>query len=354
MRANALCHRGALLGATVTMLLGCGGGERGPAQEDVTGSGARITALGPAIVDGCSVGLAFDISAPATIGLVGVAPLANIAGAPHLSLYAVDAWGTEQLVATESTQVNAVMMALVAQAQSQDTIVVGDQIAAFHGTDRQSSTGFTDTFRNGTAYTTSESGFYARDSYGDQQLLQQSLAEAGWEPVSHATAFLTASAEQGDISSLSRAGRITDGFSGTQAFTGNDTSSATVFDSTAADTSLWANRDVSAGIGRLNVRESWGKEQAFSSLNGADLLGTSNAHTTSAQASTTGVGSQTSTLSSAWAIQALDSLDSMHFVLRVQALATADSAGLRVFQGTESALYAASDVAIALPGCGNQ
>jgi len=351
MQAAPLFHRGALLGAAVTMLLGCGGGERGPEQEGVEGSGARITALGPAIVDGCSVNLAFDISAPAAIGLVGVAPLEGIAQAPQLSLYAVDGFGTEQLVATGATQVNAVTLALVAQAQSQDTIVVGDQLATFHGTNQQSSVGFADSLRNGTAYTTSESGFYARDSYGDQQFLQQGLAELGWEPVSHATAFLSATSERGDISGLSQSGQVTDGFVGTQGSFGHDTWTTSGFDSTAADTSLWGNRDVSMGIGRLNVRESWGKDQAYSSFGGADQLGTSHAQTTSTQASTTGVGSQTNAIRNAWAIQALDSLDSRHFILRVQALATADSAGLRVFQGTESALYAASDVAIALPGC---
>lgn len=353
MRANALCSRGALLCTTVTMLLACGGGERGP-TDDVEAREARITALGPAIVQDCSVGLAFDISAPSAIGLVGVAPLGNIVQAPELALYSVDAWGREQLVAKEATSVNAVTLALVAQAQSAQTIALGDNLSSFHGTGQQSAVNVADSSRNGTTYTASESGSFARDSYGDQALLQENLAAAGWspEPVSFATDFLSATTQQGDTSALSHAGRVTEGHSGSLASLGSQDSIVSGFDTTGAGTSSWANRAVDTGIGRLNVRESWGNDQAFTSNQGIDSIGAWNSQAGATQASTTGVASETSAVQSAWALQALDSLDSRHFILRVQAVASAGPAGLRVFQGTESALYATSDVSVALPSCG--
>ncbi len=353
MRANALCYRGALLGTTVTMLLACGGSERGP-TDDVEAREARITALGPAIVQDCSVGLAFDISAPAAIGLVGVAPLGNIAQPPALALYSVDAWGREQLVATEATSVNAVTLALVAQANSAQTIALGDDSSTFHGTEQHAAVNVADSLWNGTSFTSSESGSYARDSYGDQALLQESLAAAGWspEPVSYATAFLSSTTEQSEMAAISHAGRVTEGHTGTLDSLSAGNSAISGFDATGVETNAWANRLVDTGIGRLNVRESWGKDQAFGSQQGVDAIGGWQSQTGSAQASTVNVASETNAIQSAWAIHALDSLDSRHFVLRVQAVASGGPAGIRVFQGTESALYAASDVSVALPACG--
>jgi len=248
--------------------------------------------------------------------------------------------------------VNGVTLALVAQAQTANTLVTGDEVSAFQGTGQTSSVGFGDSLRNGTTYTSSESGSYARDSYGNQALLQESLG-AGWEPVSHATDFLVTSIEQGDSTTLAQAGQVTDAHAGTVGSANQIDLSSLGFDTTAGSTNQWANRDVGVGIGRLNVRESWGNDQMYSSMQGGDAFGNANAQSTASQASTTGVGTQTSAIRNAWAIQSLESLDSRHFILRVQAVATGGPAGLRVFQGTQSALYAAEDVSVPLPACGN-
>lgn len=352
MHALALATRYALFGAAM-VTIACGGGG-GPREAPSKGTAAaKITALGPATVDGCSFGLAFDISAPAAIGTIGVAPLEGWAGTPSLSLHAVDAFGNEQLVATEAASVSGNMARLLSRLSSSDTLVSADNASVFQGTGKSAAVGTTDAFRNGTSLTTSESGSFARDSYGDQALLADSLAAAGWEPVSLSVAPLVASSLDANQSSVgTERGAAVSGF-GDSAIGSFANESLGAFDQAAGDSSLFANRSVETGIGRLNVREAWGAGTGFASQQGANAIGAFGNNAVSSQGATNSSFTAQQSIENALAFSSLESLNAQHFVLRMQALAIGGTAGVRVFQGTESLLFATEDAVVSLPTCGN-
>lgn len=354
MRAFALETRGALIFATMTTAIACGGGGANRSSSESTAS-AKITAIGAPVIDGCSFGLAFDITAPAAIDVIGVAPLEGWVGAPTLSLYAIDAFGNEQFVAKEATSVNANIASLLSRASSSNTAIAADNASVVEGSNQAGAVGASDSFRNGTWLTTSESGSYARDSYGDQALLADSLAAAGWaaEPVANTIAPLTASSLDANQSSVGvERGATTAGFGEIQngSFANESLGS---FGNTAGDSSLWANRSVETGIGRLNVREAWGADNVFASQQGANATSAfgNNASATQGVASSSYTAQQS--IDNALAFSSLSSSNSQRFVLRMQAIAAGGAAGVRVFQGTESLLFATEDAAISLPGCGN-
>lgn len=354
MRALALVTRCALYGAALTTTVACGGGgpSQGPSKASAT---AQITTLGPATIDGCSFGLAFDIQAPVAIGTIGIAPLAEWAGAPTLSLYAVDAFGNEQIVAKEASSVTGSMATLLSRLSTSDTSVAGDNASVFSETGQSAAVGTSDAFRNGTSWTTSESGSYARDSYGDQTLLADSLAAAGWspEPVSHIAAPLVASSLDANQSSVGVERGATAAGVGESANGSFANGSLGTFDQAAGDSSLWANRSVDTGIGRLNVREAWGSDNAFASQQGADAINAFGNNAVSSQGATNSSFTAQQSIEDALAFSALDTLNSRHFVLRLQGEAVGGAAGVRVFQGTESLLFATEDAVVSLPACGN-
>lgn len=354
MRASALATRGALIFATMTTAIACGGGGASKSPSESTAA-AKIVAVGVPFIDGCSFGLAFDITAPAAIDVIGVAPLEGWVGSPTLSLHAVDAFGNEQLVATEATSVNANIASLLSRVSSSNTFSAGDNASVVQNSNQAGAVGASDSFRNGTWLTTSESGSYARDSYGDQALLADGLAAAGWaqEPIATTIAPLTASSLDANQSSVGiERGANTTGFGDIQngSFANGTIGS---FDNAVGDSSLFANRSVETGIGRLNVREAWGADNAFASQQGADAINAFGNNATSSQGVASSSYTAQQSIDNALAFSSLASLNGQRFVLRMQAIAAGGAAGVRVFQGTESLLFATEDAAISLPACGN-
>lgn len=357
MRAKSPAFRAVLLGAAFLSTVGCGGGEK-PSADSSGSSGAKITALGPAAVDGCSFGLAFDIQAPAAIGLVGIAPQGGIVGTPSLSLYAVDSFGQEQLVAQQATSVTANVATLLSQAFASASLVAGDNLTALSSSGQNASVLANDANRNGTSYTVSESGSYARDTYGDTALLADSLAGAGYsglggESVAQTWAPLVASSLDGSqiTTSLDRGATNSAFGDASQGSYGGTALGA--FDNAARDSNLWANRAVETGIGSAHVREAWGKNDVLASQNGADATSAFGNNASATQGSSNASYLAQQAIQNAVAFSALDSLSSRHFVLRIQAQALGGAAGVQVFQGTESQIYATEGATVALPACGN-
>lgn len=353
MRTTRALRSSAVLFALAIVACSSGSGDPGPEGKSGNRS-AEITALGAPVVDGCSIGLAFDLTAPAAIGVVGITPLGGLAGAPVLSLYAVDELGNEQLIAEEASQIGSTLASMLSRTFASDTAVAGSDTSILHGTNQNSAVSTADAIRNGTAATSHDSGFYARDSYGDQALLQDSLAAAGWgtEPVASSALPLVSRSVEGSQTVL-------DGQGGLQTSTyGEDlngfyaTDSLRNFGATLDESNGFANRSVETGIGRLNVRESWGQDTAGSQVFGSDALGAFGAQSVSTQGASGASYTAEQAIADTVAYSSLDSLNRSHFVLRVAAEAVGSAAGLRVFQGTESLLFATEDANIALPGCG--
>lgn len=354
MRFTALALRGALYGATVTMSLACGGGEKGPSEGRAPNeSAAKITALGPASVDGCAFGLAFDIQAPAAIGVVGIAPLEGIVGAPTLSLFAVDGFGQEQLVSRQASSVTGSVASLLSSAFVSDGLMASDNVTSVASANQTGAVSTNDALRNGTSLTTHESGSFARDSYGDQALLADSLAAAGWEPISTTVAPLVASSLDGteSIAAVDR-GVASGGFSTGESNSFGVTGSGSL-DSAVLDATGWAAKSVDTGIGRLNVREAWGSDSVLASQQATNGFGSFGNATTASQGASSSVYTAEQSIQNAVAFSALDTLSSQHFVLRIDAVSMGGAAGLRVFQGTESLLFATEDASVVLPACGN-
>lgn len=353
MRKTALVGHGALLFAAMMMTNACGGSGDLPHEGQGISQG-RITALGPAMVDGCSFDMAFDIVAPAAIDMVGIVPLEGFAAAPTLSLFAVDAFGSEQLVAQEASAISGTTASLLGLSSSSETSVLADDMGSLHQSNQTASVGSQDAILNEALLTTSDSGFYARDMWGDQALLADSLAEAGWapEPIAQVSLpWVAASYESNETTILREGADSNAGFFDTAAgMTGMD--AITGFDSAAEDSTLWSSKSVEAGIGRLNIREAWGGDSTLASQSGVDSVNAfTNAAAVSTGAQSTGYVAEQS-IANALSFSALGELGSQRFVLRLSAQAIGNAAGLRVFQGVESALFAVEEASILLPGCG--
>lgn len=342
---------GVLFAAT---MIACSSGTSDPPPEAKSGSfGAEITAIGAPIVDGCSVGLAFDLVAPAAIGVVGVTPLDALASPPVLSLYAVDEFGSEQLVAQDVSQLSSTLASTLSRAFASDTTVAGAgaDTSIFQGTNQSSGTA--DAIRSGISGTSHDSGFYARDSYGDQALLRDSLAGAGWgtEPVAASGLPLVRSSVEGSQTVLDGAGGLSSSAYGENLNGFYAADSLRNFGASLDQTDGYASRSVESGIGRLNVRESWGQDSAFGQSLGSDGFSAFGSQSGIAGGAATSSYSSQQAIADTVAYSSLDSLNQSHFILRVQAEALGSSAGVRVFQGTESLLFASEDASVSLPAC---
>lgn len=122
MKKTYVWH-GALLGiTTAAFAVGCGGAPSDPSSSEHGSESAAITAIAPAIIDGCKLSMAFDITAAENIGFIAVQDLnkavSNSSSALNnmqLTLFNVDNQSRLTEVNRQATQIDSRLSALLNQ-----------------------------------------------------------------------------------------------------------------------------------------------------------------------------------------------------------------------------------------------
>jgi len=120
---------GALLGMTTAALaIGCGGAPSDPIENEHGSESAAITAIAPAVINGCTLSVAFDISAAKNIGFIAVDNLskavANSSSALNnmqLTLFQVDNQQRLHEVSKQATAIDSSLASLLSQVSKNES-----------------------------------------------------------------------------------------------------------------------------------------------------------------------------------------------------------------------------------------
>jgi len=128
MKKTYVWH-GALLGMTTAALaIGCGGAPSDPIENEHGSESAAITAIAPAVINGCTLSVAFDISAAKNIGFIAVDNLskavANSSSALNnmqLTLFQVDNQQRLHEVSKQATAIDSSLASLLSQVSKNES-----------------------------------------------------------------------------------------------------------------------------------------------------------------------------------------------------------------------------------------
>jgi len=159
MKKTYVWH-GALLGiTTAAFAVGCGGAPSDPSSSEHGSDSAAITAIAPAVIDGCNLSVAFDITSAQNIGFIAVDNLtkavSNSSSALNnmqLTLFRVDNESRLHEVNKQATEIDSRLSALLSQV-SHDSAFARQSNSATQLTDSHFSQ-YTDVDRTVAATTT--------------------------------------------------------------------------------------------------------------------------------------------------------------------------------------------------------
>lgn len=338
---------GALLGLLATTAVACGGGslsQPGTGGGDPTSaaSAATITTVGPAVVDGCNLQLAFDVVAPAPIGFVGLENLAGVT--PTLSLHAVDATGTQTLVNVQATQVDSLLASLLA--------AQGHATAAAHATNQVATTNAAAANGANATAASGDSGYLVHRTFGDQSLLPshpQSLLGSTADPL--VTSDVGVSAGHGTVQTgVGNDGALAN-VTGQTALGSDHASGAGAYDANQAANDGYVTDLLDRGLIHADEVKTWGDGTLAANQHGANAFANGTDQASANQTSLDAAFAQAAVTTSAWAFTNLSSLQATHFVLYVTLDASAGDPTLRAFAGAGTALFATGDFQLPMPAC---